>query len=551
MARTTAFWLVLLATPLLLLGVLEAAARLAFAGRAADDAYLDLVDVPSFLTEREVEGERFLEVTHPEAYRERRVRFPARKPEGTVRIFCLGGSASAGWPHPAAEIHSEYLRHALERSHPDRRFEVLNVSAHAYAAYRVRLLFDEVIDFDPDVVVLYSGNNEFLERRSYLRDRPGLARLRALANRSALFRLLRGVLVRAFYPENSLSAQRRERVRAGVLSKLRRETIALREDPQQFERLKSHYASSIEAMLDAAHLRGVPVVLATVPVNLRDWRPNASHNGLSDADRERWREIFDAGRAGLLRGDPDAAIHWLEQATALEPLHAESIFLLGRAWEARGDFPTALECYMKARDLDYNPFRALSHFNHVLREFAAKRPDVFLADLEAAFLEASAPRAPGFDLLLDYVHPNQAGNRIIARTLFETLHGAGLLEKPTGSPHFSYEAAPFHEDGSPYDERRDPTLHRALLGLMLMMHQYEASIAEARLLASMGSDTPRVRRVLEVFPAYLELERRRLLGLPFDAAEAARVEALHRGFYERLAGPRPGAPPTPQRPAGR
>lgn len=538
--RTTTFWLVVLATPLLLLGLLEAIARLAFAGRVADDAYLNLVDVPSFFAEQEIEGERFFEVTHPEAYRERRIRFPARKAEGTVRIFCLGGSASAGWPHPPAEIYSEYLRRALERSHPDRRFEAINVSAHAYAAYRVRLIFDDVIDFDPDVIVIYSGNNEFLERRSYLRDWPGLARAREIATRSVLFQLLRGALVAAILPENSLSAQRRERVRAGVLSKLRRETIALREDPEQFERLKSHYASSIAEMLKGARRRGVPVVLATVPVNLRDWRPNASHDDLPDAERQGWRKSFDAGRAGLLRGDPDEAIRRLEEAIALEPLHAESFFLLARACEAKGDFPTALEHYMRARDLDYNPFRALSHFNQVLREFAATRPHVFLADLEAAFLAASAPRAPGFDLFLDYVHPNQAGNRIIARTLFETLHQPELLGEPTGTAHFTYEAAPFHEDGSPYDENRDRILHQALLGLMAMMHQYEGLVAEARLLASMGSDAPRVRRTLEIFPAYLELERRRLLGLPVDEVEAARIEALHRGFYERLAGPMPG-----------
>jgi tetratricopeptide (TPR) repeat protein len=489
MVRTATFWALILVTPLVFLGFLEGIARLAFTGRVAQDAHLNLVDVPSFFADEEIEGERFLEVIHPEAYRERSIRFPTRKGEGTVRIFCLGGSASAGWPHPPTEIHSEYPQRALERSHPDRRFEVINVSAHAYAAYRVRFIFDQVIDFDPDVVVLYSGNNEFLERRSYLRDWPRLARVRALAAGSVLFHLLRGALVAAVFPENSLSAQRRERVQAGVLSKLRRETIALRADPDQFERLKSHYASSVAAMLKGARRRGVPVVLATVPVNLRDWRPNASHNGLQEAELQRWQKSLDAGRAGLLRGDPDAAIRSLEEAIALEPLHAESFFLLARAWEARGDFPMALEHYVRAKDLDY-------------------------------------------------VHPNQAGNRIIARTLFATLHRAELLGAPTGTPHFSYEAAPFYEDGAPYDENRDRPLHQALLGLMVTMHQYEGSVREARLLASMGNVAPRVRRVLEIFPPYLELERRRLLGAP---VEAERNQARHRRFYERLAGPGAGA----------
>jgi hypothetical protein len=42
-----------------------------------------------------------------------------------------------------------------------------------------------------------------------------------------------------------------------------------------------------------------------------------------------------------------------------------------------------------------------------------------------------------------------------------------------------------------------------------------------------------VHEVLEVFPAYLELERRRLLQLPLDPVQARRVEFRYRRFYER------------------
>ncbi len=56
----------------------------------------------------------------------------------------------------------------FRRSYPRRSIEVINVSAHAYAAYRVRLLFDRVLEFEPDLLVLCTGNNEFLEKRTYL-----------------------------------------------------------------------------------------------------------------------------------------------------------------------------------------------------------------------------------------------------------------------------------------------------------------------------------------------------------------------------------------------
>jgi len=60
-------------------------------------------------------------------------------------VFCLGGSASAGWPHPPLETYSAYLERALEKAYPDRRIEMINASAHGFASYRVRAVFDRVV----------------------------------------------------------------------------------------------------------------------------------------------------------------------------------------------------------------------------------------------------------------------------------------------------------------------------------------------------------------------------------------------------------------------
>jgi hypothetical protein len=64
----------------------------------------------------------------------------SQKNPGTFRVFCIGSSASAGWPHPATEIYSAQLQEALRRAYPSRRIEVINVSAHAYATYRQRMI---------------------------------------------------------------------------------------------------------------------------------------------------------------------------------------------------------------------------------------------------------------------------------------------------------------------------------------------------------------------------------------------------------------------------
>jgi tetratricopeptide (TPR) repeat protein len=520
--------------PLAVFACAELGARIAFPAAAADDAYVNLVDVPAFFAMKEIRGRRFYQVTHPEAYRGRRILFPVEKDPGTFRIFVLGESASAGWPHPPSEIFSVYLEQALELAYPGRRFEVINVSAHAYAAYRIRLIFENVIRFDPDALVLWTGNNEFLERRSYLRSFPLATRAVGLANHSALFRLLRARVGPALFPGSALSAQRRGDEMADLLTRLRQEAVELRADPAQLEGVKRHYAASVEAMVRDAGRAGVPVLLLTVPVNLRDWQPNVSLQPLAGDALARWQAEFDAGRAALLRGDTDEAVRRLEAAIALSPDHAGSHFALARACEARGDWAGALASYERARDLDGNPFRAISDFNRALREIAARHGNATLVDAAGAFAAASAPRAPGFDLFLDYVHPTKAGNLVVARSVFDALLGAGLLGPPTGEARFVHVPSRFYPDGSAYDEGRDQRMQTILFSLMGVMHQHEAMLDVARRLAASGRPMlPVVGQVLEVFPPYLELERRRLLGEPVDAAQARAIEERFQAFYRK------------------
>ncbi len=45
--------------------------------------------------------------------------------------------------------------------------EVINVGGISYASYRIAAILDEVLQHEPDLVVIYMGHNEFLEARTY------------------------------------------------------------------------------------------------------------------------------------------------------------------------------------------------------------------------------------------------------------------------------------------------------------------------------------------------------------------------------------------------
>jgi tetratricopeptide (TPR) repeat protein len=519
-------WLITLAVPLVVIASCEGLARVALSSGAAPDPRLTLVDIPRFFERTEIDGKPHYRIAHDEVYSRRGVVFDAEKPPDTLRVFCLGGSASAGWPHPKQEIYSAYLEQGLQRAFPHKRIQVINASAHAYAAYRVRLIFDQVIELDPDLIVVWSGNNEFLEKRTYLPTRESLEPLLDVANQLASFRVARAWLGPRLFPDNALSGEQRQHTAYAVWSKIKQVALDLRADPEQFSQVKSHYRLSIESMVKRAAETGVPVLLVSVPVNLRDWHPNVSQHALSGMQRVAWKIRYDAARVAVLDGDPQLAVRHFRAALERDPGHAESHFLLARALEQTGDPAGAIQHFQRARDLDHNPFRAISDFNASLREIAVLHPNAYLADAETAFSQASAPYAPGFDLFLDYVHPARAGNLIVAETVFDRIVENDLLGRAREE---SFQASPRLD----YDESQDLTLQLAMIMLFAMMHQDESLVSRAVRYAS-----PRVPHlaiadaVLKVFPEAMEVERERLLGREVDPARAKLAAAKVDHFYK-------------------
>jgi tetratricopeptide (TPR) repeat protein len=477
-----------------------------------NDPFISFGRTTSFFHDFVEDGVAYKKVVNRELYAERELTFPAKKQAGVFRVFFLGGSASAGWPHPDGEAYSDYLEQALFRAYPDRKFEILNVSAHAYAAYRVRLIFEEVIGLEPDLLVIYSGNNEFIERRNYAVEPRWYDALASFANRSMTYRLVRGSpLVSGFFPASTLNAGERGEVAYEQWSKIEKLPLALRTDENQYRKLREHYEFSISFMAQTAKERGVPVILLTVPTNTRDWQPNVSVN--STGRESAWQQHFRAGRAALLTGDPAKAVDELTAAAQLDPEHAATQYFRGRALEAAGRTGEAHSFYDLARDLDANPFRAPSVLNRILRRIAEAHSNVRLVDADRLFREAAAPHAPGFGLFLDYVHPTRKGNAILAKAVFEAMASGKL-----GPATFEYQPER-GEDGKIYEANQDHSLQRILVILAMMMNQNETVVRLADgilrnpqgLSAFSEKEARTVTKARELFSEAVELEHRELL----------------------------------------
>ena len=344
--------------------------------------------------------------------------FAAVKPEGTVRIFVLGASTAIGFPNPYHTAFPRFLEIMLADVAEDVRVEIINCGMTAINSFCLLDFMDEVVEYAPDLVILYAGHNEFVGpygvTTPFLRfgnDWRGI-RLYMLLQRSRLYYCLKQLISAA---------------RSAALETPEREPFSLHLIDQEigpgdpgYRVTVRNFRRNFEEMLVGARRRQVPVLLSTLTSNVRDFYPLRS---VCDGEgRSRTIErLASEGRLG-------EAIRIGEQARSDAPTCADIRFLLGRLYLQQGNIAGARQALSAARDLDRMPLRAPGVTNDIIRDLAAtgREHGVLLCDVEAAFASASDYGLPGNDLFTEYLHPTVRGHYLMAREMVHTLASSDL-----------------------------------------------------------------------------------------------------------------------------
>lgn len=359
--------------------------------------------------------------------------FPARKGRGTFRIFTLGGSCTYGRPFDDATSWSGWLRTYLAAVDPSRRWEVVNAGGISYASYRVATLMEELVDYDPDLFIVYSGHNEFLEKRTYsglIEEPEALTRTKLLLQKSRLWALGRGLVEH----RRRQAAERYELT--GEVQELLDTSVGLdyyfRDEPFRRQVL-DHYRFNLRRMVSLARAAGAEVVFVTVPVNEKDMSPFKSQHlgGLSDAARARHEELLAAAHGALDTGRAEEARELARQALEIDDLYADGHFLHGRTLLALGRYDEADAAFGRAIAEDVCPLRALEETNRIIDE-TAREAGAPLVDyrrlLDEKMREIAGHTVLGDELFLDHAHVTVDANGILARALVETLGEMGIAD---------------------------------------------------------------------------------------------------------------------------
>lgn len=340
------------------------------------------------------------------------------------RVVFAGASTVQGYPHPRRLAAASFLEAMLQDAWPERQVQVLNLGITSIASYAVARVVEDAMALEPDLLVVYSGHNEFYGlygsggRYQTLRNRLryGISGWRT----PALLRLL-------------LGAARGSQATSESLLRIMAERGVVPPRSPQRERAARQLRQSLRHMARTARGHDVRVVLCTLVANDAGFAPAASWAaGLGLGAEPEWQARVERAAAILTGQDitertAAAALELLDGLPEGARLSAWPRFLEGVAYRHldRGDEAGA--AFREARDLDAMPWRAPSQHNAVIRQ-VADQPGVILADVESAFRRAAPPEGIGWQLMADHVHPTVTGQALLARAVVQSLADIGMLD---------------------------------------------------------------------------------------------------------------------------
>ena len=356
--------------------------------------------------------------------------FTIEKPAGTFRIFCLGGSTTVGYPYWYNGAFASFLRNRLQLLCPGRPVEVVNLGMTATNSYTVLDIGRELLRYQPDLIIVYDGHNEFygaLGVASQVRLAPtrGLNLLYLRLVHFRTFQLVREIVFKArnvFGKPLEKAADRAtlmEQVAGGknvphASSLYRQAGVIFQKNMQALARLYRNH--------------DIPVIFSTQSSNLRDLAPFVSNHspGLNPRDIERFQAQYRRALEQEAAGRIDSALVSFNAAIGIDPGYAEAHYRLARCLEASGRLEQAGREYILARDYDELRFRCDSEFNNLIRAMAGEK-GCLVADIEGLFKSVSPDSLTGLNLFSEHLHPTAYGQFLIAGEYARIMQQNSLL----------------------------------------------------------------------------------------------------------------------------
>jgi len=345
--------------------------------------------------------------------------FQAPKPEGTTRVVVIGGSAANGWPFEGAGF-TGTIKVVLER-HPS--CEVIKLAVNGINTDVAKeILKEALVLLEPDVVVIYAGNNELLGHE-YFNDLQH-PRLKATAwwlrKNSTLWNIPSNIANEAL--SRGLAVEMMIKI-----SKMEEENGQWLFTENERRKAKKLYLYHMEQMIRLCRKNDAVPVICTPASNLKEWVPMKSVHtrDLSQKKRDEIEKTVKEARKMIRSGKSAKAAATLLKVTKEDPDYAKAWFFLGKALYKSGRKSESVRFFEEAVEKADFHQQTPPSWNRDLRNLADGF-SVTLADTDMHMREVS-DTLPGFEYFLDGCHPTLEGHRLIASHILQEMADAGII----------------------------------------------------------------------------------------------------------------------------
>ena len=351
--------------------------------------------------------------------------FAKVKSPNTIRIFVLGESTTIGYPYFHNGSFHRWLQYRLMHTYPDKNFEIINLSLTAVNSYTVLGFAREVVNYQPDAVLIYSGHNEFYGAM-------GVGSTQAISGNPHLvnfiLRLREFKLVQLFsHVYQSIGKLTVKNTGSGE-SRMQL-MVASQQIPYKSDLYKrgiEQFKYNINEAIKLFNDHHIPVLVSNLVSNEKDLKPfidiQPNYSKCPDFEKN-----YKLGVKAYQDKDYKLAAEYLQAANQEYNGSALSNYYQGKVAYAQSNYALAKTCFDNAQGLDALRFRAPEELNNVVAKLCSQYPYAHLVNTKAAFEAQSDNHIIGDELMTDHVHPNLRGYAIMSDGFYQQLKKLNIL----------------------------------------------------------------------------------------------------------------------------
>jgi tetratricopeptide (TPR) repeat protein len=315
--------------------------------------------------------------------------FLIRKPDTCYRIFVLGCSTTRGFPYQSGTMFSRILNYRLQDAFPHKLIEVVNISMSAVNSFTVLDVIDEVLQQQPDAVLIYTGHNEYYGAMGVGSVENGgnqrwLKILHLKLNPFRTYQLIQQII------SKTTKLLVKDESKGSLMERIVKEKSIVFGSPMYEEGIEQ-FRSNMSEIVEKVRKAGVPIIMSELVSNIRDQKPFKSIE---------------------IQNEPNA----------------DELYKQAQQLEKQGRYEEARRYYYNSKDYDAIRFRAPEAFNDVINNLG-KTYHITIVPMKKYFENHSPDGLIGYNLMLEHLHPNINGYFLMSEAFFSAMRNEGLIAK--------------------------------------------------------------------------------------------------------------------------